>query len=98
MTNREYYYVEDELEFLCKLEDGSFGWSRHIIDAEDFSSEEEAEKRCKELGLFFYSIGWRSGPPQDFLYKNPYLQPKENRIRLSTESLSDYRRRLGFSV
>lgn len=96
MTDRQYYYVEnDEREFLCKLDDGSIGWSIHIIDAEDFQSEEEAEKLCQELGILSRWIGWRSGPPQNFLYENPYLPPKEKRIRLATESHEDFARRLG---
>lgn len=95
MTDREYYYVEVDSEFLCKLPDGSTGYSKHIIDAEEFQSEEEASKRCQELGIFFYAIGWRSGPPQAFLYTNPYLPSKEKRIRLATESHEDYARRLG---
>ena len=97
MTEREWYYVEQDNYFLCILEDGQIGWSKHIIDAVDFETEEAATQKCHELGIFFFSVGWRSGPPQAFLYTNPYLQPKEKRIRLHTESHLDYLRRLGLA-
>lgn len=96
MADREYYYIENEdREFLC-LEDGEIGWSKFIIDAADFTSEEEADAKIIELGLVFCGVGWRSDPPQDFLYNNP--EPKERRIRRDDESHLDYLHRLGLSV
>ncbi len=88
MSDREYYYVtnEDGQHYLC-LEGGEIGWSKHIIDAVDFESEEEAEEKIKELRLYFCGVGWRSGPPQDFLYTNPWIPPKHERIRMHAHRL-----------
>jgi hypothetical protein len=75
----EMFYVQnDKQEYLCEGEE--IGWSRFVIDATNYSSEEEANQAIKRLGLIFCGVGWRSGPPQEFLYKNnPYS--KEERIR-----------------
>ena len=90
------YFIQGEgHELFCLLEDGEIGWSRHIIDAVIFDTEEKAKAKIEELGLIFCGVASRSGPPQPFLYTNPYLQPKEERIRLHSESHNDYARRLG---
>lgn len=77
--DRECYYISVGNKYLCELEDG-IGWSRYIIDATSYGTEEEAEEAMKKHEVFFGGVSCRSGPPQDFLYRNPYLPPKEERI------------------
>lgn len=93
----EYIYIEVDDTFLCELQDGSLGWSKHIIDAKDFETAEEATKFANANEIWFFGLHFCSRPPAAFLYTNPYLPPKERRIRLHTESHLDYLRRLGLA-
>jgi hypothetical protein len=79
------YYITNEHEEFLIICDDQIYWSRHIIDASPFFNEEDAYETIKNLKLQQVVVDWRSGPPQEFLYKNPYLPPSEQRIRKDGE-------------
>lgn len=81
MNDWIFYIENDNREFYSLDIDNQIAWSKYIIDAKAFDTEAEAYLVIKQHGLHFCTVGARSGPPQYFLYKQPGLPPKEQRLR-----------------
>jgi hypothetical protein len=71
-------------EFIHLCEDGTLEWSKHVIDADVFYGEKEAQDVANHIiekfGIFV-GVSWRSDTPQPFLFTNPYLPPRDQRVR-----------------